>query len=269
VANLGTFRDVLRQGILDFATLVPLVATIQIDAAACPDATTASGSFHFDPDEMFLHGHSTGATIGGAVIALDPDIRAAVLSGAGGSWIYNVALAQAPFDLSGISHLLLDFDEDDEVDIFDPALTLFQHVLESVEVMSWGRATVQHPLPGVRGKQVLHIEGVVDTYHFPRMANAYSMAIGLDLVEPEAEETAALELPLVGRGVLPAPATANIDSRLTAVVIQRQQNHQDGHYVPFELDDVKYRYSCFVATAIANQFATVPLPRNDPAAACD
>jgi hypothetical protein len=270
VANLGTFRDVLRQGMLDFATLVPLLRDVEIDASLCPEATSADGTFRFDPSQLYIHGHSTGATIGGGVIALDPDLRAGVMSGAGGSWIYNVALAESPFDLAGISHLLLDYEAEDEIDIFDPALTLFQHALSSVEVMNWGRATVQHPLPGIASKQLLHIEGVVDTYHFPRMANAYSMAVGLDLVEPAYEETAAQELPLVGRSVIPAPARANVDAGadLTAVVIQREQNHQDGHYVSFELDDVKYRYSCFVATAVADDIATVPAPKDDPAADC-
>lgn len=270
VANLGTFRDVLRQGVLDFATLVPLMATVQIDETMCPEATTATGTFQFDPDQIYVHGHSTGATIGGAVIALDAELKAGIMSGAGGSWIYNVALAESPFDLSGIAHLLLDYDPDDTVDIFDPALTLFQHTLESVEVMSWGRATIHHTLSGVPAKQLLHIEGVVDTYHFPRMANAYSMALGIDLVEPEAEDSAAVDLALVGREVIPAPATGNIDGSpdFTAAVIQREQNHQDGHYVPFEFDDVKYRYACFIATAVENGTATVAAPNDDAAAPC-
>lgn len=270
VANLGSFRDVIRQGVLDFATLVAVVETLTIDAAACPEATTTSGAFHFDESELFLFGHSTGSTIGSAVIALEPSIRAAILSGAGGSWIYNVALAKSPFDLATISHLLLDYDDDDQVDVFDPALTLFQTALESIEVMSWGRATVQHPLSGVGPKQLLLIEGVTDTYHLPRMVNAYAMSVGLDLVEPEVEPTAREDYALVGRGVLAAPAIANVDVGLglTAVTIQRAQNEEDGHYVPFELDDVKYRYSCFVASAVADDIATVPPPNDDPAAPC-
>ncbi len=270
VANLHAFRDNIRQGILDFSTLTELVPTIALDPALCPEATTGD-TLRYDPSQLVLHGHSTGSTIGSAAIALEPDLKAAVLSGAGGSWIYNMVLARAPVDLQTVAGVLLDIDHPDVVDLFDPIATLWQTALEPVEVMSWGRATIRHPLPARAPKPILLVEGVVDSYHLPRMVNAYAMSVGLDLAGPEAEDTAAADYALVGREVLPPPVSGNIDlasGDITAATIQRAQNHQDGHYVPFELDDVKYRYSCFVASLVRDGIATIPPPDDDPLAAC-
>jgi hypothetical protein len=272
VGNLGAFRDNIRQGILDIATLVALVPSLSIDAALCPEASADGGVFRFDPDRVVLHGHSTGSTIGSAAIALEPGIVAGVLSGAGGSWIYNVAMARSPVDLATFAHALLGYADADAVDIFDPALTLFQTALESIEVMDWGRATIKQPLPGRRPKHLLLIEGVVDTYHFPRMVNAYAMSVGTDLISPEVEPTAAEEYPLVGRGVVPPPVSLNVPAvggSVTAATLQRAQNGEDGHYVPFEFDDVKRRYACFVATLADGDLPIIPAIASDPFAPCD
>jgi hypothetical protein len=271
VANLGAFRDNIRQGIVDFSSLVPLATSLVLDASVCPLASSPSGTFHYDPAELLLHGHSTGSTIGSAAIALEPRLRAAVLSGAGGSWMYKMVLAEAPLKLATVAAILLDFDHPDVVDLFDPTTTLFQTALEPIEVMDWGVATIIDPLPNRDPRQILLIEGVVDSYHFPRMVNAYAMSVGLDLIEPQAEPTAADDYALVGRGVIAAPAVGNVDhpsGDVTAVTIQRAQNEHDGHYVSFEHDDVKYRYGCFADTLRRDGVAKVPLPNDDAFAPC-
>jgi hypothetical protein len=272
VENVGALRDNLRQGALDVATLVALVPQLSIDAALCPAAESASGVFVFDADHVVLHGHGTGSTLGSAAIALEPGLVAAVLSGAGGSWLNQVTHAKSPFDFAEIAHGLLGYAEGDAVDLFDPALTLLQTALEPVEAMNWGRATVLHPLAGRRPKHLLLIEGVVDSHHAPRAVNAYAMSVGTDLIAPEVEPTAAEEYALVGRGVLPAPLSLNLfapGGGVTAGTLQRQQNGQDGHLVAFEFDDVKRRYACFVATLAESELPVVPAISSDPLAPCD
>jgi hypothetical protein len=271
VANLGAFRDNIRQGILDFTTLIAIAKTLSFDAALCPGAITPQGSIRFDASKLVIHGHSTGSTIGSAVIALEPAPIGAVLSGAGGSWIYNVVMAEAPLEMKTIAGVLLGLHKPDEVDVFDPSITLFQTALESIEVMDWGRVTIESPLNGRASKDILLIEGVVDSYHFPRMVNAYGMSVGLDLVEPVVDPDAPSEYALVGRNVLSAPAALNVSSpfgRVTGVTIQREQNHQDGHYVPFELDDVKYRYGCFVDSLMRFGAGAAPKVVDDALAPC-
>ncbi len=118
---------------------------------------------------------------------------------------------------------------------------------------------------------MLLIEGLIDTYHFPRMVSAYGMSAGLDLAEPVLDDDAPGEYALVGRQVSATPLSANRTvngTTVTAAVIMREQNEQDGHYVPFELDDVKYRYGCFLGQLAATGTAVVAGIENDPDAPC-
>jgi hypothetical protein len=272
VANLGAFRDNIRQGILDITTLVQLMKQLTADASLCAPASTTGASFRYDPAQLFIHGHSTGSTIASASIALEPELRAAVLSGAGGSWIYNLTLAEAPLDMKTVAGELFDYNHPDTVDAFDPAVTLFQTAFESVEVMDWGRATMQHPIAPRLPKQVLLIEGVVDSYHPPRTVNAYAMSVGLDIVAPTVEETAVEDYALVGRELLAAPARGNVlhssTGPLTGVTVQGQQNAQDGHFVAFEIDSLKHQYSCFLASIVDANVGTLPAANDDALAAC-
>ena len=272
VGNLGAFRDNVRQGILDFTTLIEVAKSVELDAALCPGATTSSGTFRYDPSRLLMYGHSNGSTIGGAVIPLHPDLRAGMLSGAGGSWVHNLVLAEAPIVLRDLVGVLLGYEPGDEVDVHDVPIALFQTAMESVEMASWGRHVWQEPLAGNAPKDLLLIEGLIDPGHFPRMVNSYAMSVGMDVLEPTSEETAAAEYALVGRGGIAAPASANSDAegrRVTTITVQRDERPgTDGHIVPFEWPDLKYQYSCFAWSALVSGTATVPGPNPDPMAAC-
>jgi len=54
-------------------------------------------------------GHSMGATITPLVLAFEPRFRAAVLSGAGASWIANLLYKQEPLALAPAIELLLEY----------------------------------------------------------------------------------------------------------------------------------------------------------------
>jgi len=264
VANLRAFRGNLQQAILDFTTLARVVSELELDPSLCPGATT-DDVFRYDPERIYLQGHSTGGTVGSAVLPLEPRIRGGVLSGTGGSWIYNVADALGPFELEQAARLLLSIPARDPMDHFDIELTLFQTVLASTETMSWGRVTALEP-PDADPKDTLFVAGIVDTYHLPRMVNSQGMSLGADMALPAAEETWEDEYALVGLGGLTPPVRANLGER-TVVTLQREQRLDfDGHYVPFEWDDVKWRYACFLATHARDGVAT--LPNADADASC-
>ncbi|MCC6217297.1 MAG: hypothetical protein IT376_20740 [Polyangiaceae bacterium] len=271
-SNLGAFRDNLRQAALDVTTLLVAASALELDASLCPGAGAASGKLRYDPGSLFFYGHSTGSTIGGMVVPLEPAVRAAMLSGAGGTWLQSLTMARSPFEFANVVRFLLSLDPDDIADRFDPPLTLFQTVMEPVDMTSWARHVATEPLGGRASRDLLLVEGVVDTYHFPRMASAYGMALGADVIEPAAEETWRAEYALVGRGGVQAPARGNVvgsdGAPRTVVTLQREAPPGiDGHYVPFEWPDVQYRYGCFFATAATGP-RVVPAPSTDALAEC-
>ncbi|MCA9616679.1 MAG: hypothetical protein KC586_28165 [Myxococcales bacterium] len=256
VANLRAFRGNLQQATLDFTTLTAAVAAMRVDPALCPGASTDEAAFRFDAERVYLQGHSTGGTVGSVALPLEPRIRAAVLSGTGGSWIYNVADADSPFVLRDVAKVFLRLREGDVVEHHDVELTLFQTVLASVEVMSWGRVTALAPEGDA--KDVLLVAGIVDTYHFPRMIHSQGMSLGADLALPSVEPTWEDEYTLVGLRGLGTPVRGNVRGEVTSVMLQRAQREGvDGHYVPFEHDDLKRRYACFLASHARDGRATL------------
>lgn len=247
VGNLTAFRGNVQQGALDFTTLAGAVSQIQLDPSLCPSAPAPSGSFRYDQSRLYMWGHSTGSTMGGLAIPTEPRIAAGMLSGAGGTWLQELTIAESPVPYRALVRLLLSYNAEDEADVFDPPLTLFQTVMDPVDVTTWAPHVARDPFPGSSPKPLLVIEGVIDTFHFPPMVDAYGAAARLNLVEPLADPAAKDAYALAGLDVLTPPVT--IDAALgpvRGVTLQRtQRDGIDGHHVPFEWGDVKYRYSCF------------------------
>ncbi len=249
-ANLGAFRGNLEQAALDITSMINTLPDLRIDASLCPGS---SGEARYDTDQLYLQGHSTGGTIASIVIGMEPRLNAAIISGSGGSWIYNVA--QSTVELGeGVLLRLAVFAATqlgrvaDDPTRFDLDLTLFQTALASFEVMSWGRVTA---LESDNPRDVLFIGGVVDTFHEPRLINSQGMSLGATMALPAAEPTWESEFALVGLDGVSPPISTNVNGR-TVVMIQRDEPREEinGHYVPFEHADVKQRFACFVASQV-------------------
>lgn len=285
--NLWAFRGNIQQGILDFTTLIEWVKHIEIPGELCPQASAST--IRYDSKRLFVFGHSTGSTLGGAVIPLEKDVRGGVLSGAGGSWVYNLLLAEAPVRLKAVASLLLALDPDDELDRFDAPITLFQTAFEEVEMANWGRAQFHGALAQGDAKDLLLLGGITDPGHFPRMITSYAMAVGMDVAAPAAEPSVVSELALLGRSEIALPARGNVQLQngqtATAVALQRDAKGLNGHHVAFEFDDVKHAYGCFIKTlsddvqrvseqssepaSLEGAIATLPATQSDAAAPCE
>src|SRR5690606_2111009 len=137
----------------------------------------------------------------------------------------------------------------------DPVLSLAQWALESSDPQVYGNLLVREPPLGGAPRHVLMMQGIVDNYLLPRIANATSLALGLDLAgpaldtadDPRLADQLALEplLPLVGRTAVPLPAAANVTlaggGGATAVVTQHAEDGiEDGHEVMFQTDVPKH-----------------------------
>ena len=66
-----------------------------------------------DLNELILMGHSMGATIAVPVLAIEPRYQAAILSGAGGSYIENIVHKQSPVEVRPLAELTYQFGADE------------------------------------------------------------------------------------------------------------------------------------------------------------
>jgi pimeloyl-ACP methyl ester carboxylesterase len=274
VFNAPALRDNIRESAAEYALFAHVLASLQLDVSDCPGATPSTA--RFDASKIALMGHSMGSTIAPLVLSAEPLYRAAVLSGAGASWIENIVWKQQPIDVRTAFELLLGYRSADRVlEEDDPVLTLFQWAEEPADPLVYTRAMAEGP-PGASPPHVLMEQGIVDHYILPPIANATSLSLRLDLADPPLDATNAelaadgaptLESQLLfsKRSQITLPASGNRVAtggvHVTTVVVQHPGDGvEDGHEVVFQTDPPKREYRCFLQTWAAGQLPRVPLP---------
>ena len=268
VANLGALRDNVRESALELDVIAHVGIALQVDSSSCPGA---SASARFDAAHVAIIGHSMGAWIAPLAVAAEPLFRAMVLSGAGGSWIENIIYKQKPLAPYPVISSLVQVGD---LRADNPIMSLAQWALEPSDPQIYGASIIREPTAGADPRHVLMVQGVVDDYILPRIANATSLSFGLDLAGSEHDTAAdprlADELPLgpllpmAGRAVIALPASANVrlaDGRTaTAVVTQHVEDGvEDGHEVMFQTDVPKHEYQCFLASWLRTGVPSVPI----------
>jgi hypothetical protein len=104
------------------------------------------------------------------------------------------------------------------------------------------------------------MQGIVDHYIMPPIADTASLSMGLDLAGPELDGTVpeiamfppvGTLLDLVGGQTIALPASGNATGpggvKVTAVVTQHPEDGiEDGHEVVFQTEAPKHEYRCFL-----------------------
>jgi hypothetical protein len=274
IQNPAALRDNIRESAVELALFEHVVAGFSFDASACG---SGAGTVSFDPSHLAIMGHSMGAWIAPLVLASEPAFGAAILSGAGGSYVANIIDKQKPTPPAAIIAALLDYrNHDYQLDRHDPGLTLLQWAAEPSDPQAY-TADIVHPPAGTAPRSLLMLQGIVDHYILPSIADATSLSLGLDEAGPPYDgdnaELASLGqpvlaplLPLIGRAQIGLPATANIDAHTTAVVVQHPGDAiEDGHEVVFQTEPPKHQYRCFLASWLASGAPTVPADGSEDA----
>lgn len=157
----------------------------------------------------------------------------------------------------------LGYVESDEVDVFDPVLSLAATLWEPIEPMNqaplWARDASVRQAPA----SVLLVEGVKDTFYLPRMASALAVAAQMDVAAPTVEPDMEASLAPVGGALKSPPFSANrtYAAPVTLAVVQHEAPpNDDGHYVVFRVPAAQYQYGCFFASAVSG--APVVAPRS-------
>ena len=270
VFNPAALRDNVRQSALEVRLLADALQKVKFDASACPGA----GQFSVRAQQVAVMGHSMGATILPLTLSDHAPFQAAILSGAGGSYIANVMDKTLPLPVKPIAEGLLGYDvRGRSLTPHDPALTLFQWAVEASDAQIYAPRILSQ----VTKPDILMLQGLVDHYILPSIANAVSLAMGLDLAGPaldaQSPELVALGqrsldamLPLFGRAPMPLPVSANAgpgddtsgSAWATAVVVQNfGDSVQDGHEANFQTERPKQLYRCFLADIAAGKVPVI------------
>jgi hypothetical protein len=262
--NPVAVRDNHRQQVAEYEVFAEVAKALRVAGTWVPEAGAAT--IQFDATNFFVHGHSTGSVVGAQILASNRDFRAGMLTGAGGSWLYNLVLKQATGSAELVASLL-SYRSDDVVEVFDPILTLAATAWDPIEPMNqaalWSDATF-------RGApaSVLLVAGLDDTFYLPVMQGALARAAHLDLVAPALEPEVKAAVRLGGGAEMKSPLSANRGAVTQAVVQHATTAGVDGHYVVFRVPRVKFQAGCWWETAARRGTPVVEAPVDDANAAC-
>ena len=255
--NPYAMRDNSLQGAADAWSQLRLADGLAI--------TTPTRTITFDPTRVYCFAHSQGGLTAPPFIALEPRVKAAVLSGTGGLLYLALLNKRRPFD---IPTLLAGYLGDDPVDEDNASLALLQMWVERADGANYAPLMVRDPV-SIDGTQnaprdIFQTEGFTDSYTPNVSIEAFATALGSDLVElPAAAPVPGVRLR--GRTTLAPPFAHNASSRTgvpaTLALAQfTQQASSDGHFVVFDLASAKRMAAEFLGTHAATGTATVVTP---------
>ncbi len=245
--NPIAMRDNIRQSALELMLLAHLLPSWRLPTDGCAELGPEEAKL--SDSQTVLMGHSMGATIAPLALALEPRYRALILSGAGGSWIHNIVHKRSPLVVKPLAELVLDYDDQKaSLHEHDPVLSLLQWAGEPADPPVYARMRAD--------RHILMLQGVVDTYILPPIANATSLSYGLELAGEALEPSLPAMLSLLGRATREYPVGPA--QGVTAVVVQHAEGPiEDGHEVVFQTEAPKRQYRCFLKTFLEGA-PTVP-----------
>ena len=211
-------------------------------------------TIRFDPDRIYFFGHSQGGLTGPPFVAYEPQIKGAVLSGAGGLLYHALLNKTEPLDISALVHSVI---IDNPLDEFNPVLAMLQTWVERSDTINYGPLLVREPAPGMVPRPIYQSMGFVDHFTPLLTIEALAVSIGGDHVGPVIEPIEGLALR--GRSEVAAPVTDNVNGA-TAVIVQYQATTSDGHFVVFDVAAARRQSVQFLSTLARTGTATLVPP---------
>ena len=243
LANAYAGRDNTRQGAADLFQLIRFVPAVSVPASVHPESIPAA----LDATKVAFLGHSQGGLTGTPFVAAEPGLKAAVLSGTGGTLAITVLQRIDPLNFKALAELLVGIDGKESLDEFHPVVTLIQTAGEPADPLTYAAHLVKSPLlPG--GKHVMLTEGLKDAFTVADASEALGAAASFDL----GGDAAHLSAGFTARGlkVLPLPLEGNVATdagQKTGVLLQYPQQ---GHFAIFDDATAKCRYLEFLKSAL-------------------
>ena len=244
--NPDAARDNPLQGAIDQFTGVRLAR--ELAKASAPEPAPAT----LDPANVFFMGHSQGAQAGVAFLPYEPEVRAAVLSGAGANLLRAILAKTEPkVSLGGNEYppkdlLQFAFQErpDRPISSNHPLLQLFNTFVNRSDGDVYGPLLRKGAAPDIGGKHLLMYIGHVDNYTPLRSAAALAINAGLaiggsnlfpapcDRYDPDEQKVCGYSISGF-MPVTPLPASGNAGDATAIVLMRDQPNGKDGHFVAF------------------------------------
>ncbi|MDI1477777.1 hypothetical protein [Polyangium sp. y55x31] len=256
VNNVLAARTNSRQSALDEVQRARLFTESKMEVPAKISVT--GQPIRFDGSRLTFFGHSQGGLNGPLFLASDDQARGGVLSGS--SAVMAITLLQKTSPSPSIAQLVktvflsLRAEEEGELDLFHPALSLAQMLVDATDPLHYAQRVVLSPRDGMAPKSIYMTEGVNndgsgDSYSPTRGIEMHAIAMGLPLVMPSQWPIPELEWGGPGTVEIPASGLAGnlADGKATGVLAQWPvPEDSDGHFVVFRVTEARSQASKFL-----------------------
>jgi predicted esterase len=248
--NIVAAHDNPKQGALDAFQVVRLLHAVDVVAP------TTGRRIKFDVSRIYFKGHSQGGLTGPLFLSAEPEVKAAVLSGAGGGLIDSLLNKTEPVNIPQVVQALLH----DPADEFHPLLSLIQGYFEDTDPVNYGRTMFRETAAGVPPKSIFQTLGIVDHYTPIPNIETLALAMGVQPAGPELATIAALTLTSMQWGQAPLANNA-AGGTVTGVLLEyTAPTGHDGHFVVFDVPEAIKQSNRFLATHAAGGVARLDPP---------
>jgi hypothetical protein len=267
VDNVLAARTSNRQSALDEVQRARLFTETHIQIPA--DISVWGGAISFDASRVMFFGHSQGGLNGPLFLASDNQALGGVLSGSGA--LMSITLTQktepAPSvaDIVKTVMLALRPEEFGEVDMFHPALSLAQMLVDVTDPIHYARHIINEPRAGMKPKSIYMTVGINstgrgDSYAPPKGIEMHAVAMGLPLITngqqfpipemlwPGGPGLLTLSPPIDGMPI--SGVTHNLaNNKATGGLAQwAPPLDSDGHFVVFDVAGARKQADLFIYT---------------------
>ncbi|HEY4057301.1 MAG TPA: hypothetical protein VGM39_11870 [Kofleriaceae bacterium] len=279
-SNLAALPYTFQQGVIEQRLLLDALLALDVTPAmlnGCGATLPEGKTFgSFDAAHVMLGGHSMGGMYTNMLGAVEPRFNVLTPFGAGGFW--NLMILNTEVVANGRELLAGILGVDGETLTFThPVLAMLGTGWEVAEPGASMARIARRPLENTPARSVYEPVGLDDRYFPNEVYDAAALAYGNNeagtMVWPgtqEALETEGLD------GIVPYPVKQNRVSgsaKTTSVVVQYSDGGLvDAHQIYRQLPEVRFQYSCFLASYLRDGVPTVFAPagsnRSDENAPC-
>jgi len=236
-----------------------------------PASISGGAEIRFDPTRVAFMGHSQGGLNGPLFLAVDDQTRGGMLSGSGS--MISIALLEKtkPVDVAGLVKTVflgLLGDEVEELNLFHPAMSLAQSIVDPTDPIHYVPLLVRRPRPGFSAKPMMMTEGVNadgagDSYTPPHGAEVQAVALGLPPQNPVIHPIAELAWADLEPVTIPAEGLSGnlADGQASGVLAQWPADQaKDGHFVIYDIPKAMDQAAGFVQNLMLDPKGKVPAP---------
>jgi hypothetical protein len=266
--NVEAARTNPRQSAIDEVVRARLARETAIEVPASVSATQAP--LKLDGSKVLFYGHSQGGLNGPLFLAVDDGARGGVLSGSGS--MISITLLKKTLPPPSVAQMVktvmlrMYSGEDVELDIFHPAISLAQSLIDVADPIHYVPMLVQRPLQGFAPKSIYQTEGVNpdgtgDSYTPPHSMEVQAVATGLPLMEPVLFPIVEMEWSAMKPVSIPAGGLQGnlAGGKASGVLAQwSAKKASDGHFVIFSIPAAQAQAAGFCRNLADDPLGRIP-----------